>query len=53
MRLNAALSQPSRQPKTVAAGLKGHRDAVNRASCLRGLVAPAMQQRQQHPLARL
>lgn len=52
MRLDVTGLQPSRQPKTVAARLKGNGDAGNRPSCLRRLLAPAMQQRQQQRLAR-
>jgi hypothetical protein len=40
-------AQPPRQPKAVAAGLEGHRDPLDGVAGLDGLVAPALQQRQQ------
>jgi hypothetical protein len=52
VRLDAAGSQPTRQPEPVAAGFEGDRDAGDGLTCLCPFVAPAMQQRQQQRLAR-
>jgi len=38
------LAQPTCQPETVAAGLKGYGDAINGVTSFGGFVAPALQQ---------
>jgi len=40
-------AQPSRQPKAVAAGLEGNRDAADSMARLDGLLTPPLKQRQQ------
>jgi hypothetical protein len=48
--LDAASSQPPRQPEAVPAGFVGHRDPIDRAACLGRFVPPAIQQLEQRRL---
>src|SRR5246500_3078282 len=46
--LNIARPQPAREPKPVAASLKGNDDTLDVAPSLAGFMAPTMQELQQH-----
>src|SRR4029077_9461309 len=49
--LDAARLEPTCQPEAVAAGLEGHRNALDPASCFLRFLPPSMQQFQQCALA--
>ena len=45
--LDAARSEPARQPEAVPAGLEGHRDAFDLVPCLLRFHSPSIEQLQQ------
>jgi len=53
MRLDAARSEPPRQPEAVPAGLEGNSDTFDLVPGLLRLVSPSVEQFQQSDLARL